>query len=59
MERIGQRDLGIHYQNLAIARPTWYPTALAEGLFLMFPDQEAAIKREDWQERYARGLPTA
>ncbi len=56
MQRIGQRDLGIHYQNLAIARPTWYPSALAEGLFLMFPDQEAAIKRADWQERYARSI---
>lgn len=56
MPRIGQRDLGIHYQNLAIARATWYPTALAEGLFLMFPEQEAAIKRDDWQTRYAEGI---
>jgi N-acetylmuramoyl-L-alanine amidase len=56
MKQIGQRDLGIHYQSLAIARPTWYPSILAEGLFLMFPDQEAAMRREDWQERYARAI---
>ncbi len=56
MPQIGQRDIGIHYQNLAIARPTWYPSALAEGLFLMFPDQEAAMRNPEWQERYARGI---
>lgn len=56
MPRIGQRDIGIHYQNLAIARPTWYPSALAEGLFLMFPDQEAAMRDPEWQERYALGI---
>ncbi len=56
MRHIGQRDLGIHYQSLAIARPTWYPSILAEGLFLMFPDQESAMRREDWQERYARAI---
>ncbi len=56
MPRIGQRDLGVHYQNLAIARPTWYPSALAEGLYLMFPEQEAAMRRDDWQDRYALGI---
>lgn len=56
MKQIGQRDIGIHYQNLAIARPTWFPSALAEGLFLMFPDQEAAMRNPEWQARYARGM---
>jgi N-acetylmuramoyl-L-alanine amidase len=56
MAEIGQRDIGIHYQNLAIARPTWYPSALAEGLFLMFPEQEAAMRTAEWQARYARGI---
>ena len=40
MQQIGQRDIGVHYQNLAIARPTWYPSALAEGLFLTFPTRK-------------------
>lgn len=56
MLAIGQRDLGIHYQNLAVARPTWYPSVLAEGLFLMFPDQEHAMRTAAWQERYARAI---
>src|SRR5512145_1361031 len=37
--RFGLRDLGVHYQNLAVARPSWYPSVLAEGLFLMIPEQ--------------------
>jgi N-acetylmuramoyl-L-alanine amidase len=56
MAAIGQRDLGIHYQNLAVARPTWFPSVLAEGLFLMFPDQEAAMRSPEWQARYARAI---
>ena len=54
--RFGLRDLGVHYQNLAIARPTWYPSALAEGLFLMIPEQEAAMRDEGFQLRYAEAL---
>jgi N-acetylmuramoyl-L-alanine amidase len=56
MRQIGQRDLGVHYQSLAVARATWYPSVLAEGLFLMFPEQEAALRTVAWQERYARGI---
>jgi N-acetylmuramoyl-L-alanine amidase len=54
--RFGLRDLGVHYQNLAIARPTWFPSALAEGLFLMIPEQEAAMRDAAFQQRYAQGL---
>lgn len=56
MKRFGLRDLGVHYQNLAVARPTWYPSALAEGLFLMIPEQESAMRDEEFQKKYAQGL---
>ncbi|WP_158514747.1 N-acetylmuramoyl-L-alanine amidase [Gemmatimonas phototrophica] len=54
--RFGLRDLGVHYQNLAVARPSWYPSVLAEGLFLMIPEQEAAMRNEAFQLTYAEGL---
>lgn len=54
--RFGLRDLGVHYQNLAIARPSWYPSALAEGLFVMIPEQEAAMRDEAFQLKFAEGL---
>jgi N-acetylmuramoyl-L-alanine amidase len=56
VRRLGQRDLGIHYQNLAVARPPWVPSVLAEGLFLMLPEQEAALRSAEGRERYARAL---
>ena len=56
MQRFGLRDLGVHYQNLAVARPTWYPSVLAEGLFLMLPEQESAMRDAAFQRKYAEGL---
>ncbi|GJG84963.1 hypothetical protein tb265_01440 [Gemmatimonadetes bacterium T265] len=56
VRRLGLRDLGIHYQNLAVARPPWVPEALTEGLFLMVPEQEAAMRTPEGRERYARAI---
>jgi N-acetylmuramoyl-L-alanine amidase len=56
--RFQLRDLGVHYQNLAVARPTWYPSVLAEGLFLMLPEQEAAMRDPAFQRAYAEALVT-
>ena len=54
--RLGLRDLGVHYQNLAVARPSWYPSALTEGAFVMMPDQEAAMRNPAYIRRYAEGI---
>ena len=54
--RFGLRDLGVHYQNLAVARPTWYPSVLTEGLFVMMPEQEAAMRDPAFQRRYAEAI---
>jgi N-acetylmuramoyl-L-alanine amidase len=56
IQQMGLRDLGINYDNLALARPTWMPSILCEGAFLMLPDQEAALRTPEFQERYARGI---
>lgn len=56
MKRLGLRDLGVHYQNLAVARPTWYPSALTEGAFVIIPEQEAALRNPAYQKRYAEGI---
>lgn len=54
--RFGLRDLGVHYQNLAVARPSWYPAVLTEGLFVMLPEQEAAMRDPAFQRRYAEAI---
>lgn len=54
--QLGLRDRGVFFQNLAVCRPTWFPAVLAEGLFIIMPDQEAAIRTAEYQEAYARGI---
>jgi N-acetylmuramoyl-L-alanine amidase len=53
---MGLQDLGVNYDNLAVVRPTWYPSVLCEGAFIMLPDQEAALRTPEFQDRYARGV---
>jgi N-acetylmuramoyl-L-alanine amidase len=54
--QLGLEDLGTNYDNLAVVRGTWYPAILCEGAFIMLPDQEAALRTPEFQERYARGI---
>lgn len=54
--QLGFRDLGMGRGDLALARPTWMPAALTEGLFLVLPDQEAVLSSREGQERYAQGI---
>ena len=51
--RLGLRDLGAARGDLALVRPTWMPAVLCEGLFMMLPDQEAALRQPEGQRRYA------
>ncbi|MBI4544888.1 MAG: N-acetylmuramoyl-L-alanine amidase, partial [Gemmatimonadetes bacterium] len=50
----GLRNLGVGRANLALVRPTWMPAALTETMFLMVPEQEAALRHPGVQERIAR-----
>jgi N-acetylmuramoyl-L-alanine amidase len=56
VRRMGLRDHGTFYDNLAVVRPTWMPSVLCEGAFLMIPEHEAALRTPEFQERYARGV---
>jgi N-acetylmuramoyl-L-alanine amidase len=48
------RDLGIARADLALVRPTWMPSVLTETMFLMVPQQEAALRNPSVHERIAR-----
>lgn len=56
VRRMGLRDLGTNYDNLAVVRGTWMPSILCEGAFLMIPEQEAALRTAAFQEAYAMGV---
>lgn len=56
LRHLGLRDLGVARADLALARPAWMPAVLCEGLFLMLPDQEHALRTQEGQEAYAKGV---
>ncbi len=56
VRQIGLPDIGINYDNLAVARQSWMPAILCEGAFLLIPQQEAALRDEAFQKRYATGI---
>ena len=56
VRRMGLRDLGINFDNLAVARLTWMPAVLCEGAFVIVPQQEAALRTPEFQRQYALGI---
>ncbi len=56
VRRLGLRDLGVARGDLALVRPTWMPSILAEGFFMMLPDQENALRTAEGRRRYAEGV---
>ncbi len=53
VRRLGLRDLGVGWGDLALTRPTWMPAVLTEGLFMMIPEQEAALRDPAGRRLYA------
>jgi N-acetylmuramoyl-L-alanine amidase len=53
---LGLRNVGVFQQSFAVIRNTWMPAVLAEGAFVIIPEQEAALRTAEYQESYARGL---
>jgi N-acetylmuramoyl-L-alanine amidase len=45
--------VGARLQHLALTRPTWMPSVLTETMFLMIPQQEAALRDPAVHERIA------
>jgi len=53
---LGLRNVGVFQQSFAVIRNTWMPAVLAEGAFVIIPEQEAALRTTEYQEAYARGI---
>lgn len=56
VRQLGLPDMGINYDNLAVARQSWMPAILCEGAFLPVPEQESAMRDPSFQKRYAAGI---
>ncbi|MBA4071248.1 MAG: hypothetical protein C0497_05335 [Gemmatimonas sp.] len=56
VRHMGLRDEGIFFNNLAVARATWFPSVLCEGAWIVMPEQEAALRTTEFQRAYALGV---
>jgi N-acetylmuramoyl-L-alanine amidase len=56
VSRLGLPDLGISRADFAVVRATWMPSVLVEGMFIIMPEQEAALRSPAGTRRYARGV---
>ena len=56
VRRLGGADLGIGRGDLAMLRTTWMPSVLTEGLFMIVPEQEAALRSPRGQRMYAEAV---
>jgi N-acetylmuramoyl-L-alanine amidase len=53
---LGLRDLGVARGDLALVRGSWVPSVMCEGMFVIVPEQEEALRSEAGQQRYAAGV---
>ncbi len=56
VRRLGIPELGVGRGDLALVRPTWMPSILTEGMFMMIPEQEAALRSVSGQRLYAQAV---
>ncbi|HTK56469.1 MAG TPA: N-acetylmuramoyl-L-alanine amidase, partial [Gemmatimonadales bacterium] len=56
VRRLGIQELGVGRGDLALVRPTWMPSILTEGMFLMIPEQENALRSAAGQRLYAQAV---
>jgi N-acetylmuramoyl-L-alanine amidase len=56
LRRLKLPDLGVSRGDLAVIRVTWMPSALVEGMFMIIPEQEAALRSPGGARQYARGV---
>jgi N-acetylmuramoyl-L-alanine amidase len=53
LAELGLPDRGVRFQDLAIPRTSWMPAVLTESMYMMLPQQEAALRDPAVQQRIA------
>jgi N-acetylmuramoyl-L-alanine amidase len=49
-------DYGVTHGNFAVIRPTQYPSILVECAFIIIPQQEEMLRRDEFARRVGRGI---
>jgi len=53
---MGLPDDGVFVRSLAVTVQSWMPAVLCEGAFVIIPEQEAALRTPEFQDKYAQGI---
>ena len=56
LPRTGLADRGVWHQNVAVLRMNEMPAVLVESVFMMIPEQEAALRTPEFRRRIAEGV---
>jgi N-acetylmuramoyl-L-alanine amidase len=56
LPRTGLPDRGVWHQNVAVIRMNEMPAVLVESVFMMIPEQEAALRTPEFRRRIATGV---
>lgn len=56
LPRTGLSDRGVWHQNLAVLRMNEMPAVLVESVYMMIPEQEAALRTPEFRRRIAEGV---
>lgn len=56
LPRTGLSDRGVWHQNVAVLRMNEMPAVLVESVFMMIPEQEAALRTPEFRRRIAEGV---
>ena len=56
LPRTGLADRGVWHQNVAVLRMNEMPAVLVESVFMMIPEQEAALRTPQFRRRIAEGV---
>lgn len=56
LPRTGLADRGVWHQNVAVLRMNEMPAVLVESVFMMIPEQEAALRTPEYRRRIAEGV---
>ena len=56
LEKTRLGDFGLYHGNLAVARPTQYPSVLVECAFMILPEHEALLRTQRFRETIAEAV---
>jgi len=56
LDKLPLGDHGLYYANFAVTRPTQYLAVLVECAFMILPEQEARLKKDDFQMKCAKAI---